>query len=555
LQDVWLSAFLSLEETIMKSNKLNKLFLAMLLSVAVMAPAYAGTSILTAQRGGGYAMPVGASSVAANVSPSGKREILTRIPIGERSLVDLKSQSEALGFESAESEAIEVPVKGGPAAPEPLYASALCNTNVAAGFAPSDIHGAVGPSRLVVVTNVNIGVYNKIGCTTVSNVGLKTLFGAFGIPASQTLFDPRVLYDRSVGRFFVTAESSDGTNTDQYQYFAVSKDSTATAWWIYRFQLSKGTAFSCKKAANSFWDYPMSGKSSKRWFITANDFPKSGSATGAVLAINKTPTLTGAATSFKCFNNLAFNIAAPIVLDSSTQSVFLAPRSASVLRYNHTAGATIGADTLAAAASYAIASWTTPPNAVQPNGQKLDSLDGRFQSASLQSRDRIWNIHAVNFGGRPLIRWYRLQKSASSVLSTVTFQSTTTSHLFNPSFVTNSGLDGSPAFITASRTEPSPTCTAISCRAAMITFSGPNNSGGDWTQSLAGTSTSQFTGCNSTTSRGSCRWGDYSSITVDPNDAGRAWGFNQLINGTTQFKWFTRAAEEIYNLQASPASR
>jgi len=277
-------------------------------------------------------------------------------------------------------------VKGGSAAaPVPLYASATCNTNVATGFAPSDIHGAAGTTRLVVVTNVNIGVFNRTGCTTVSNVGLKTLFGAFGIPASQTLFDPRVLYDRSVGRFFVTVESSDSSNTDQYQYFAVSKDSTATAWWIYRFQLSKGAAFFCKKAANSFWDYPQSGKSSKRWFITANDFPLSGSATGAVLVIDKAPTLTGAATSGVCFNNRAFNTAAPIVLDTSTQSVFLASNTATITRYNHTAGATIGADTLVLATAYDIANWTIPPDAVQPNGQKLDSLDGRFQSASLQS--------------------------------------------------------------------------------------------------------------------------------------------------------------------------
>ena len=407
----------------------------------------------------------------------------------------------------------------------------------------------------MVVTNVNIGVYDKAGCTTVSNVGLKTLFGSFGIPTTQTLFDPRVLYDRSVGRFLVTVESSDESNTDQYQYFAVSKDSTASTWWVYRSTLSKGTSFFCKKAANSFWDYPSAGKNAKRWFITANDFPVSGNATGAILVIDKTPSLSGTAPGVSCFNNLPSNIAPPIVLDGTTsQSVFLYPRSTFIGRYNHAAGATVGADTLLAGASYLITSWSAPPDAVQPNLQKLDSLDGRFQSASIQSRDRIWNIHTVASGTRPLIRWYRLQKSLSTVLSTVTFQSTATSHLFNPSFVTNSGIDGSPAFITASRTEPSTTCTAASCRAAMITFSGPNNSSADWLQSLAGTSTANFAtagdnvSCNNS-SRGSCRWGDYSSITVDPNDGGRAWGFNQLINGTTQWNWFTRGAEEIYNIQ------
>ena len=232
--------------------------------------------------------------------------------------------------------------------------------------------------------------------------------------------------------------------------------------------------------------------------------------------------------------------------------MFLAPRSSgSIIRLNYTTGANIGLDTLAAGPSYTIPAWGIPPNAVQPNLQKLDSLDGRFQSASLQSRDRIWNIHAVAFGTRPLICWYRLLRSAAStVLSTVTFQSTATSHLFNPSFVTNSGIDGSPAFISASRTDPAATCVGVACNAAMITFSGPNSTASGWTQSLAGVSTAQYTNCGA-----ACRWGDYSSITVDPNDAGRAWGFNQLINGASQFNWFTRAAEEVYNLQAAPVSK
>jgi hypothetical protein len=36
---------------------------------------------------------------------------------------------------------------------------------------------------------------------------------------------------------------------------------------------------------------------------------------------------------------------------------------------------------------------------------------------------------------------------------------------------------------------------------------------------------------------------------VDPDQAGAAFGFNQLINGDTQFDWFTRGIRQIYNLQ------
>lgn len=527
----------------MKLHNLKRLSAVLLLTGVGIASAYAEVESQAAQNGGSFSMPQG---VIPNSEPvQAGIEIRVRIPDGEANLAALKKQSEALTSGASTEQVTKPKIPAGytdalNTVRKPLYANSVCNVNVATGYAPSDIHGAVGPSRLVVTTNVDIGVYNKSGCAIVSRVPLKTLFAAFTDISGQTLFDPRTLYDYSAGRFFVTAESSTAGNTDQYQYFAVSKDSTASSWWVYRFQLSKGTAFFCKKAYNSFWDYPNTGKSAKRWFITANDFPAAGGTYGAILAIDKTPTLTGAGTTAKCFNTLAYNTAPPIVLDTSTQSVFLYPRTTVVGRYNYTEAATIGSDTLASATSYDIPDWTAPPNAKQPNGQYLDSIDGRFQSASIQSRDRIWNIHTVNNGGRPSIRWYRFIKS-STAYSYQTLYTSSTDNMFNPSFVTGSGIDGAPAFITASRTIP--TCTSTYCNAAMLTFSAPNT-GGTWYYSVPGYSSFQYTSCGT-----ACRWGDYSSINVDPYDAGRAWGFNQLITGTSQWSWSTRGAEEIYNVQ------
>jgi len=534
---------------------------------ALAAPTIvAAASVQTAKSLGVYEMPAGDTFDPATLSVFDNKEIRVRIPMGEDRLLDEKESSSSGFMNSTGAAPVAIPerrdtnidikgedAQGADAAPSTVLSPTnLCTTNVATGFAPSDIHGAAGPSNLVVVTNVDIGVYNKSTCAIVSRVPLKTLFAGFVDVTNQTLFDPRVLYDRASGRFLVTVESRDNraNNTDQYQYIAVSTSSTASGWHRYRWTLSKGTSVFCKRASNSFWDYPSAGKSANRWFITANDFPVTGGATGAVLVIDKIPTLSGAATSVKCFNNLQSNIAPPIVLDSlTTQSVFLYPRSTFIGRYNHAAGATVSADTLVTGANYTVASWAVPPDAVQPNGQKLDSLDGRFQSASIQSRDRIWNIHTIASGTVPVIRWYRLQRSASTVLSTQTFGS---GHLFNPSFVTGSGIDGAPAFITASRTVP--TCSTTTCLAAMMTYSGPNSTATGWLGYVAATSSNQFattdglTSCNNS-SRGSCRWGDYSSITVDPNEAGSAWGFNQLINGATQFNWFTRGVKEVYNLQ------
>lgn len=284
--------------------------------------------VTTVRSRGTFNMPDGDISKRAPAGKVEREEVLTRIPMGEDELRYQKETS-ADGFveQQATSDWTDSPDAGASelfdAAPSneteaqsdaraKATTAALdlpCVTNVSTGHAPSDIHGAAGSTVLVVVTNVDIGVYNKANCLIVSRVPLATVFAGFADIGNQRLFDPRVLYDTSSGRFFVTAESRDARagNTDQYQYFAVSTSGAASGWSTYRIQLSRGTSFFCKRAADTFWDYPSAGKSGNRWFITANDFPTDADASGAILAIDKAPTLSGAPASVSCWNNLAYN--------------------------------------------------------------------------------------------------------------------------------------------------------------------------------------------------------------------------------------------------------
>jgi hypothetical protein len=402
-------------------------------------------------------------------------------------------------------------------------------------------------------------VYNKATCAVVSNVSLKTFFGAFSIPGTQTLFDPRVVYDPSASRFIVTAESEDSGNSDQFQYLAVSQTSAGTSWFVYRFTLSQGTTFFCKQLAGGFWDYPSVGYSSTRWLMTANDFPsgepdeESPSApaaptnAGAILSIDKAPSLTGGTIVAACFNTLAINIAPPLVQDSSSTPFFLSPGSgsgSSLTRYRlDVSGSGASSDTLTTTSAIVIAAWTAAPNAAQPNGQTLDSLDGRFQSATIQNGTTLWNVHTLNVGGFARWRLYQLSTTGTSALFTftpTTSDAANVDHLFNASVATNS----TDAFVTATRTVPSQATTG---NAAMLIFQGSNSSNTGWVYNPIATSTFQYTSdgfgntCN-TSSRGTCRWGDYSATQLDPSNNAAAWGFNQLITGTDQFSWTTRGA-------------
>ena len=500
------------------------------------------TMMLTARS---YSMPAGDHGVTNYGPVSQVARPPRRIPIGNAALSALKAKAASYPAQLATTLS---EVKS--AAPSPKGLVGTCTLNSAVGFAPSDVHGAASPSRLVETTNIEVGVYNIAGCGLVSKVPLKTFFGVTN--ANETDFDPQTLYIRRYGRWFVTAESENSVNHDQFQYFAVSTDSNATAWRVYTIPLSSGASKFCKQAVTSFWDYPHAGESYNRISITANDF--GASVTGAILSIDEIPTFSGGSVAVKCFAGLPFNLAAPIVLDTSATSNFLSPGSGSgntitsrVVTATGTASGSAGADTIAVGPSYAITAWTAPPNAPQPNGTTLDSLDGRFQSNSLQSRGFIWNIHTQNNGGRAAIKWFELLTGSSTVVKSAIFQTSSVDHLFNASITTGSGLQGAPGFINTSRTIPSIPTTG---NAAMIEMYGLNNdtTAPNWTFSVAGTSTFQFTGCSA------CRWGDYSSITVDPTNSGSAWGFNQLVTGTSQFNWTTKAGKVNLNLLSAPVS-
>jgi hypothetical protein len=460
--------------------------------------------------------------------------------------------AELLRLKQQRSDAPSGPAAAVGLAPEPFPLFAECITNVATGFAPSDIHGAVAPTRLLVVTNVDIGVYSKATCGIISRVPLRTFFGAFGIPASQTLFDPRVLYDRLSGRCLVTVESRDSGNTDQFLYIAGSTSSTCSSWNLRRFTLSRVSpaALFCKVAQGHFYDYPNAGYNSRRLVLTSNNFNGNFFANGTVLSIDKLALYANGGVVGKCFNTGSTgNLTPAVVGDGNTSMFILSPGTTSISRRRLNSAGAVGADTLVVTPSISVASAPVPPDATQPNGQRLDTVDGRFVSATKQIGTLLFNVRSVNVGGFSRWRLYKLSTTGTTPLFTFTPTTSTCAngdHLFNASVDTNSTSTSALAFVTATRTCPS---QAVAGRAAHLIFRGPNSSGAGWVFNTVQTSPTNFaitglgTSCNAAPGRLSCRWGDYSSTQIDPSSTGRAWGFNQLITGTSQFNWNTRAGQ------------
>jgi hypothetical protein len=512
-----------------------------------------GLGTTTAQQTSPETMQVSPSSVdlqaLPDTAPSRQGEVVLprpRIPIGDEQLEKIKKDPSTvpegrvpLGSQPQPTTATAKPLAQ-PIGPKNLSVIYNCTGNASTSGAPSDSHGAVGKTAYLEVTNVDIGVYSRTGCTKLLGKSLKTFFGI--TDSATTAFDPQAAYDPVKDRFVITAETERTNSTDQYQYFAVSKTNNAAgAYWVYKLRLSDSTGTFCKKASTDFWDYPHLGYnnsgtsgSTAKWFLTANVFPTSGAAYAAIMTIEKPPTLTGGSATLRCYGTdtfaVQFDTAPPIVRTTGNLAYFLSTGSgsgSSLKKYtiDTTANTIAGPSTIPLPAS-----WTAPPAASQPGTtQKLDTLDGRFQSASVQIGTTLWNVHAVNVSGRARSKVYKVNATANTSVLAVFVQTSSTSFNFNPSFVTGSTSTTSPGFLTWSTTDP-----PAGIKPAMDMLTGPNASSTGWFVTRFVTSTS------SCTSASVCRWGDYSSTTLDPLNVNQAFGVNQYLTGSSEFNWSTK---------------
>ncbi len=408
-----------------------------------------------------------------------------------------------------------------------------CPTNSANGHTPSDISGAAGPSTLVVITNSLINVYDKTTCRQSSTASLSAFFASVG--TDTNLFDVRVIYDPVVRRFFVTSESCtgacNGNPEPQGQYFAVSKDETGSDWWLYRVAMNDGTNKFCM-GSGSFWDHPNAGSmngTNPRWFIVGNVI----GATGSLLTIPKGPTLNGQSVTVGCLrqatddSGLPGFMAPPIVQDTSDTAYFLFPLAGEVSRF---AFDSVN-NKIVRTTPISISAFVNSPPAPQPNKNILDTLDGAFYSATIQNGANLWNVHSIKVGGSARGRLYLFSTTGTKPVFTKDLFTATNDYIFNLSVATNT----TQAFVTATRTIPQEN----DGNAAMLMFHGANSFDSGWTFDVSRTSLDQYEGCLTTP----CRWGDNSAAEIDPSDNTKAWGFNQLIKGSGQLDWTTRAAE------------
>jgi len=152
------------------------------------------------------------------------------------------------------------------------------------GPVPPDTHMAVGTGlgasgRVVMVTNRAIQIWNKNGMSVIGPTPLTTFFP----PAmGSTTFDPVVLFDQHMGRFFIVAISGTIPFTPASSIIRIARSTSATPSTLGAgdWTFASGAAGLVIGPSSTAADYPKIGADASALFVTTNQFPIP--ATGAV---------------------------------------------------------------------------------------------------------------------------------------------------------------------------------------------------------------------------------------------------------------------------------
>lgn len=425
-----------------------------------------------------------------------------------------------------------------PQGPMPAVSAGFDGVNNRNGVLPPDTNGDVGLNQYVQTVNLSFAVYSKTGAVLLTPRNTNTVFSGFGGPCESTNHgDPIVQYDQLADRWLISQFSVNGP---YYQCVAVSTTGDATgSWYRYEFQIS----------TTRMNDYPKFGVWPDGYYASFNDFAGGVSFAGAtVVAFDRDKMLLGqAATAVKFVLGTAFYSLLPSDLDGSTLPPAGAPDSFVQMDDNfwgypqdqlevwrfHVDWATPGNSTFTqqpnlATASFAQMTADIPqPTTITRLDTLTDRLMYRLAYRNFGTHEAMVVNHTVSVSSRAGVRWYELRRTGGnwSINQQGTYAPADGMHRWM----------GSVALDHAGN-------LALGMSAGSSTVYPSIYYAGRLAGDPAGTLTMESTmttGAGSQT-HAAGRWGDYSSISVDPTDDCTFWYTTEYLSVTGSAPWKTR---------------
>jgi hypothetical protein len=424
--------------------------------------------------------------------------------------------------------------------------------------APPDTNGAVGPSHYVQIVNTSLAIFNKSGTAIYGPVPTNTVWSGFGGGCqSNDDGDATVDYDRLANRWIISQFSV--STTPYLQCVAVSTSGDPTgSYYRYSFQY------------NDFPDYPKLGVWPDAYYTTFNLFRNGTTFAGPeICAYDRAKMLLGQAATQQCFTlSTAYGGLLPADLDSSTAPPSGSPNYVLSFGTNSLQLWKFHVDWTTPANSALTGPTTIPVAAFSPacsggtcipqsgTTQKLDSLADRLMYRlayrNLGDHESLVVDHSVTAGSSVGVRWYELRSpnGTPTVYQQGTYAPDSTYRWMGSAAMDKNG----------------------DIALGFSTSSGSLHPGIHYTGRLAtdplGTMTQGegvlFDGAGSQTG-GLSRWGDYSSLSVDPSDDCTFWYTNEYLASNGSFNWHTRIGSfklpgcgttgpSDFSISASPSS-
>jgi len=453
------------------------------------------------------------------------------------------------------------------------------------GVLPPDTNGQAGLNHYVQIVNASSGaqvrVWNKSGAQ-LYDFGLQNLWPSNDVCRIDALGDPVVLYDQLADRWILTQFAL--PDPPYYECIAVSKAGAPTDnpgdWHLYSFKVHDA----------KMNDYPKLGVWPDGYYMSANQFYTDGSWAGAgVWVFDRDAMLNGDAASFQYFDLSNLSNGYGGLLPSNLMGDALPPSGAPNYFMSIDMNWSGSDDTLHIFEFHV--DWNTPANSSftfikdivvdpfnwdfdgsggsrdnwdipQPDTSvELDSLSDRLMMhlwyRNFGDHESLVVNHTVNVGDgsdHAGVRWYEIRGGAvdATLADAVIYQQGTYAPDSDNRWMGSVAMDHvgdlaigysvsstsvHPSIRYAGRLAGDPLGTLPQAEAQIIA------GGGSQTHTAA-------------------RWGDYSSLTVDPADDCTFWYATEYIASTTSAHWQTRvgsfkfdACTPDFTLSASPASQ
>lgn len=433
------------------------------------------------------------------------------------------------------------------------------NGQTASGSVPPDTHGDVSPGFYFQVVNTSFVIYNKTGNKIFGPVANSSVWE--GMPNNANSGDAVVLWDEDAQRWLFTQFSLPNYPSGPfYQMIAVSQTPDPTGSW-YRYQYS----------FTQMPDYPKFGVWTDGYYMSANLFTSSGWWGGGAYSYDRAAMLAGESTATR----ISFTVAKSIIgystlLPSDCDGMLPAAGTPNYYTMLRTAGQYLRiyefhSDFVTPANSsfgnyidLTVNAFNLLQNGITQKGTNVkletlgDRLMYRLQYRMFDGYSSMVVNHSVDVGSnRAGVRWYELRKGSGAW--SIYQQSTYAPNDGNSRWMGSIAMDtaGSIALgysISGSNLYPG------------IRYTGRLESDPNGQMSIAERGIVNGGGCQTGTWDGRSRWGDYSTMVVDPANPTSFWYSQEYYASTSNGNWSTRIGSFTFQnvfstlCSATPAS-